>query len=218
MRSEVISPDRRAPEFPRPPRGNAGIESPRLFRFGGGSSRSSQPSVAKRSVLVPVLIVGALVMVISLFAFLMIPRMPTIAPTPAQSPKAPEAVADGPRRTADNAESSPAPPSPRTVEPARARANLAAYISNDDYPASALRDEEQGTTGFRLTVGPDGRVANCSVTSSSGSAALDTTTCRIMSSRARFTPARDSNGQPTTDTVSARITWRIESYSLPREP
>ena len=106
--------------------------------------------------------------------------------------------------------SSPAPAPVRTVAAARARANLASYVSNDDYPAAALRDEEQGTTVFRLTVGRDGRVTDCLVTSSSGSAALDNATCRIMRTRARFTPARDSNGQPTTDTVTNRLTWRIE--------
>jgi protein TonB len=53
-------------------------------------------------------------------------------------------------------------------------------------------------------------VTNCSVTSSSGSSALDAATCRLLTSRARFTPARDSSGNPTTDTVSARIVWRIQ--------
>jgi protein TonB len=104
----------------------------------------------------------------------------------------------------------PPPPPPRTVEPARARANLASYVSNDDYPPAALRAGDEGTTGFRLTVGADGRVTNCTVTSSSGSSSLDSATCRIMRSRARFTPARDSNGNPTTDTHTARITWRIQ--------
>jgi protein TonB len=103
----------------------------------------------------------------------------------------------------------PAPP-PRTIEPARARANLSSYVSNDDYPPSALRANEEGTTGFRLTVGPDGRVTACTVTSSSGSSALDSTTCRLMRSRARFTPARDSSGQPTTDSASGRIRWQIQ--------
>ncbi|MGQ0559962.1 MAG: TonB family protein [Sphingosinicella sp.] len=103
----------------------------------------------------------------------------------------------------------PPPAPPRTVEPARARANLSSYVSNDDYPASAIRNEESGTTGFRLTVGPAGRVTNCVITSSSGSASLDSTTCRLMRSRARFTPARDQFGQPTTDSVSNRITWRL---------
>ena len=101
----------------------------------------------------------------------------------------------------------PPPPPARKVEPARARANLASNVSDSDYPASAARNEEQGTTRFRLAVGPDGRVKDCTVTGSSGSSALDSATCRIMKSRARFTPARDSDGNPTGDSVSNAIRW-----------
>jgi protein TonB len=95
----------------------------------------------------------------------------------------------------------------KKVEPARAKANLASYVSDADYPAAALRGEEQGATRFRLTVGPDGRVQDCTVTGSSGSSSLDSATCRIMKSRARFTPARDSTGSATGDTVSSTIRW-----------
>jgi protein TonB len=98
-------------------------------------------------------------------------------------------------------------PEPRKVEPARARANLASYVSDADYPASAIRDEQQGTTRYRLPVGADGRVSDCAVTGSSGSPALDATTCRLMKSRARFSPARDSDGKSTTDIVSNAIRW-----------
>jgi protein TonB len=101
----------------------------------------------------------------------------------------------------------PITPEPRKVEPAHARANLASYVSDADYPSSAIRDEQQGTTRFRLTVGADGRVIDCAVTGSSGSPALDATTCRLMKSRARFTPARDSDGKGTTDIVSNAIRW-----------
>src|SRR6476661_6893372 len=101
----------------------------------------------------------------------------------------------------------PPPPPPPRVEPAKAKANLASYVSDADYPDSAIRAEEQGTTGFRLQVGPDGRVTSCEVTSSSGSAALDSATCRIMKSRARFTPAHDATGKPTSDSTSSRIRW-----------
>lgn len=97
----------------------------------------------------------------------------------------------------------------RVVPPQRARANLNNYFSVEDYPAAALRENSQGTTGFRLTIGPNGRVSDCSVTSSSGSAALDAATCRILNARARYTPARDSNGNPTTGTDSGRVTWRL---------
>jgi protein TonB len=125
---------------------------------------------------------------------------PIITPKAAPAPPAPPAPPPPPP---------PPPPPAQKVEPARARANLASYVSDADYPDSAIRAEESGTTGFRLEIGANGRVSNCTITSSSGSSALDNATCRIMRSRARFTPAQDSNGQPTTDTTSARITWRL---------
>ena len=101
----------------------------------------------------------------------------------------------------------PPPPPPVKAQDARARANLASYITNDDYPPSAIRAEEQGTTGFRLDIGPDGRVSNCTITSSSGSSALDNQTCNLLKRRARYTPAKDSAGNPTTDTDAGRIRW-----------
>jgi protein TonB len=96
---------------------------------------------------------------------------------------------------------------PKKIEPARARANLASYVSDADYPASAIRAEQQGTTRFRLGVAPNGRVTDCTVTSSSGSPTLDAATCRLMKSRARFTPARDSDGKPVSDTAASAIRW-----------
>ncbi|MEO7178350.1 MAG: TonB family protein [Allosphingosinicella sp.] len=106
----------------------------------------------------------------------------------------------------------PAPlPVARTVEPARAKANLASYVSDEDYPSNAVRNEEQGTTRFRLAVGPDGRVKECSVTGSSGSSALDSTTCKLMRQRARFTPARNNRNEPTGDTVASAIRWVLPS-------
>lgn len=101
----------------------------------------------------------------------------------------------------------PAPPQVKTVKPARAKANLASYVSDDDYPSSAMRSEEQGTTRFRLGVGPNGQVTECSVIGSSGSSALDSATCRLMKQRAKFTPARNSAGEPTSDSVTSAIRW-----------
>ena len=91
--------------------------------------------------------------------------------------------------------------------PARARANLDSYVSNDDYPDAAIRAAEQGTVAFALIVGPDGRVTRCSIVQSSGHDSLDQATCTIMQGRARFEPARDSEGRPVADTVSSRIRW-----------
>jgi TonB family protein len=115
----------------------------------------------------------------------------------------------------------PPPPPPKArAEPARARANLGSLISNEDYPAEALRNELEGTVGFRLNVGRDGTVTGCTVSQSSGHDSLDSTTCRLLTARARFTPARDTLGRATTDSVSGRIVWRIEEDSAlpPIEP
>ena len=106
----------------------------------------------------------------------------------------------------------PAPPAPvaappRVSQAAKARGNLPALFSTDDYPPSAIRSEEQGTTAVRLSIGADGRVSDCSITSSSGSSSLDNATCSILRRRARFTPAKDQNGQPTSDSTSTRIKW-----------
>lgn len=106
----------------------------------------------------------------------------------------------------------PAPPAPvaappRVSQAAKAKGNLPALFSTDDYPPSAIRSEEQGTTAVRLSIGADGRVSDCSVTSSSGSSSLDNATCSILRRRARFTPAKDQNGQPTSDSTSTRIKW-----------
>ena len=98
---------------------------------------------------------------------------------------------------------------------ARAKANLASLISADDYPADARQAGVQGTTGFKLTVGPDGLVTDCTILQSSGSASLDAASCRLMRSRARFEPARDKEGRPTSDVVTTRIAWRLPPRLIP---
>lgn len=84
---------------------------------------------------------------------------------------------------------------------------LSTYISGRDYPPEAVRRREQGPVEFELTVAPDGRPSGCRILASSGGAALDVATCRIMRQRPRFAPARDAAGRPTTDTVRSRVVW-----------
>jgi protein TonB len=103
-----------------------------------------------------------------------------------------------------------APPPPRfTATGAVPRGQPSSWVTTDDYPSRALREGATGTTGFHLTVGPDGRASSCEVTSSSGNAELDAATCKYAQSRARFTPAKNGDGQPTTGTYSSRVRWVI---------
>ena len=105
----------------------------------------------------------------------------------------------------------PAPPAPHKVQSAQAKGSVVGLFSNDDYPASAQAAGAEGTAQAQLTIGPDGRVTGCSLVRSTGNGALDATTCSILRRRAKFTPARDSNGNPTSDTYTTPpIRWQLE--------
>jgi periplasmic protein TonB len=103
------------------------------------------------------------------------------------------------------------PPPPRKVQSAQsAKGDLRSLFSTDDYPASALAAGIGGTAQAELTIGADGRVVGCNLIRSTGNGALDSATCNILRRRAKFTPARDSNGNATTDTVrTPTITWVV---------
>jgi protein TonB len=104
----------------------------------------------------------------------------------------------------------PAPPPPRfTPKGAAPKGNPGNWATANDYPSRALREEREGVTGFRVTVGPDGRVTDCQITSSSGSPDLDQTACDKIRQRARFTPATDGEGNPTSGSYSNRVRWVI---------
>lgn len=87
--------------------------------------------------------------------------------------------------------------------------NPGSWATNDDYPASAMREEREGTTGFRLTIAADGLPISCEITAPSGHADLDAETCRLVMARARFTPGRDARGEAVGGTYSNRIRWQI---------
>ena len=95
-------------------------------------------------------------------------------------------------------------------------AALNAYFSVDDYPVRAERNEEQGAVHFRLAIAPDGSVAQCIVTRSSGSATLDTATCRALSARVRYAPLRRQSGGRTATSDQA-LSWRL-ALGGPRRP
>jgi len=109
----------------------------------------------------------------------------------------------------------PGSPGDETAPATRAAVQqpLVSLFTTDDYPQAAMRAGEQGTSEVGLTIGTDGRVDKCEVLTGSGSVALDEATCTIFRSRARFTPARDKDGQAVIDHTSTRIRW-----ALPSEP
>jgi protein TonB len=104
----------------------------------------------------------------------------------------------------------PAPPAPSQARGARTK-NERSWASRiqENYPARALREEIEGTVGVRVSVTPDGRATGCSVTASSGSDILDAAACSGMERYARFEPALDNDGNPTTGSYSTRVTYKL---------
>jgi TonB family protein len=72
----------------------------------------------------------------------------------------------------------------------RVAQNPGDWATPDDYPSRPLREGVQGTTSFKVTVGPNGRVTACEVTGSSGNAELDAATCKLVTQRAASTRPR----------------------------
>lgn len=104
--------------------------------------------------------------------------------------------------------SPPAPPAPpRVSQAAGLKGNPGQFFGADNYPPAAQRAEAQGRVVASLTVGTDGRVSDCQVTTSSGNNDLDTTTCRIAKSRVRFTPAKDESGNPISSRYTLPVRW-----------
>lgn len=135
-------------------------------------------------------------------------QAPTVsaAPVIANVPKAPAAPVITP--TAPPAP--PPPPKPSVAARASERGNAATWVTTEDYPSRALREEREGVTAVAWDVDATGKVVNCRVTASSGSPDLDDAACKNITRRGRYKPAQDASGSPIGDTgFTRRVRWQI---------
>ncbi len=91
-------------------------------------------------------------------------------------------------------------------------------IRDRDYPREARDAGIQGNLTTRYVIGTDGRIADCRVVKSSGSALLDAATCRLVTDRFRYRPARDASGRKITDVVFDDHHWRLGPREEPDRP
>lgn len=78
------------------------------------------------------------------------------------------------------------------------------------YPAEARRRREQGKVSVTLDVDTAGHPSACTITLSSGSAALDAKTCELAMKNARLKPAT-YNGKPIPGTFQIRgVIWSLD--------
>lgn len=98
--------------------------------------------------------------------------------------------------------------------PLTAQRQSGVIFTTDDYPASAMRNEERGRVTARFEIADDGTAENCKAEVSSGSAVLDSATCRIILRRIRYDPARDSEGRPIRSSDTFSIVWTLPEEML----
>ena len=84
---------------------------------------------------------------------------------------------------------------------------LRGALRNSDFPEGI---GVGGRVSVRYVINIDGRVSDCKIDRSSGNAELDATTCRLITERYRFRPARDSRGRPEAYIGVENHDWVVE--------
>jgi protein TonB len=79
---------------------------------------------------------------------------------------------------------------------------------NSDFPASA-KGAGRLRIGVRYAVAPSGSVDQCEIIQPSGYPEVDAMTCRVITERYRFRPARDGEGVPITEVLEEDYSWRM---------
>ena len=151
-----------------------------------------------------------------------------VAPPPPVAPPAPINIAPAPPqiRTVDSIPPPapparvvppPAPPAAPAPPPAPSQARAASRDGQNrwaariqsNYPRRAVQREIEGNVGVAVVIDASGRVTQCSVTATSGSEDLDQAACEGMQRYARYNPALDAAGNPTTGRDSMTIVYRL---------
>ena len=83
-------------------------------------------------------------------------------------------------------------------------------LTRSDYRSirGVARAASSGRARLAIMVGPDGRVATCSIANSSGNSEIDATLCAIVQPRMRWAAARDTAGNPISVGVYYIATWQ----------
>jgi protein TonB len=84
---------------------------------------------------------------------------------------------------------------------------IAGALSDADYRRVRPPEGARGTVVIGFTVTTGGQVEGCRVERSSGYSVLDSATCRLVTERFRFRPARDQGGRAIAWTMRTDFTW-----------
>ncbi len=97
-------------------------------------------------------------------------------------------------------------PDPIAASP---KSDPGSWIGESDYRPRWIRENLSGVAGFTLEIDARGRVSDCTITRSTGHDVLDGATCRLLTRRARFNPAKSPQGDKVAGTYSSSVAWKI---------
>src|SRR5690349_20507432 len=108
---------------------------------------------------------------------------------------------------------SPAQAAPGKMNPEKMKQISEVVFEN--YPPRALRNGEQGSVYFTVTLDKDAHPTACQVTYGSGHPLLDQETCDLIVQHAVFNSVKDKNGHATKSTHEGVVNWRIPGMAPP---
>jgi periplasmic protein TonB len=139
------------------------------------------------------------------------PPPPPTQPTTMRLPQTPTAV---PPVIDDNPQNMPSPiavtPHPNPAVAESAAMPVFGTHTTPPYPPLASRLGQEGTVQLRITVAPDGTVADVEVVKSSGYALLDRTAADWVKAHWRYSPAIRA-GAPVASTMPAAVNFDLEN-------
>jgi TonB family protein len=89
-------------------------------------------------------------------------------------------------------------------------------IDDNDYPSQFYAQGIGGNVVMRWETDPTGRVRRCKIVASSGWPALDAYSCKLLTARWEYDPARDETGAKIWDSRMQHIGWRPLGSSGPK--
>jgi outer membrane biosynthesis protein TonB len=95
-------------------------------------------------------------------------------------------------------------------------AHRGSFMTDDDYPANALRNKETASVRLALTIDAAGKLVACKVTSIEGARSLEAPTCALQTRRARFVPAHDSSGNAVAGITTTTFNWMLPGVASPQ--
>ncbi len=88
-------------------------------------------------------------------------------------------------------------------------ARLIRNLGPGDYRALTGNRIPKGSADAHIAIDKRGRVAGCTLITSSGDVAVDAALCPLIARRLRFAPARDAAGNPIAFNTNYRASWRL---------